>query len=317
MTAQQEIYRLDGRRLFLAGHNGLVGSALRRRLARETCEVITAERAALDLTRQADVEAFMGDAKPDCVVIAAARVGGILANSNYPVEFLGDNLLIITNLIRASHDCGIDRLLLLGSSCIYPKSAPQPISEDALLSGALEPTNEAYAIAKIAGLKLCAAYRKQFDRRYIAAMPTNLYGPHDRFDPEQAHVIPALMQKIHAAKRDASAQVEIWGSGAPLREFMHVDDLADALVFLLKHYDDAEHINVGTGREISIRDLAETIARVIGYDGAFIHDRSKPDGTQRKLLASTRLHGLGWTPSIDLEQGLEQVYRWYRENVRD
>ena len=251
------------------------------------------------------------------MIVAAATVGGILANSTYPVDFLNDNILIETNLISGAHECGIDRLLFLGSSCIYPREAPQPMREDALLTGPLEPTNQWYAIAKIAGIMLCRAYRQQYGRSYIAAMPTNLYGPGDNFDLNSSHVIPALMRKIDAAARERRPAVEIWGTGKPLREFMHVDDLADALVFLLKTYDEAEHINVGSGQEVTIAGLAELLAEVIGYRGELVFDRSKPDGSPRKALDSSRIAALGWKPRYSLAEGLEQTYAWYRTEFGD
>ncbi|HXG78769.1 MAG TPA: GDP-L-fucose synthase [Methyloceanibacter sp.] len=305
-------FELAGKRIFVAGHRGLVGNAVVRRLKREDAEIITVSRAELDLRDQGRTRAFLHETKPDIVVIAAAVVGGILANSTYPVDFLNDNLLISANLIAGAHECGIQRLLFLGSSCIYPREAPQPMREDALLTGPLEPTNQWYALAKIAGIMLCRAYRAQYGRSYIAAMPTNLYGPGDNFDLETSHVIPALMRKIDSAAREGQASVEIWGTGKPLREFMHVEDLADALVFLLKHYDGADHINVGSGEEVSIAELASLLAKVIGYRGQFVFDATKPDGPPRKALDCTRLASLGWRPRYDLASGLSQTYDWYR-----
>ncbi len=305
-------FQISGKRIFVAGHQGLVGKAVVRRLACEGVETITAPRAELDLRDQAATKAFIKDAAPDSVIVAAAVVGGILANSTYPVDFLNDNLLIETNLISGAHECGIDRLLFLGSSCIYPREAPQPMSEDTLLTGPLEPTNQWYAIAKIAGIMLCRAYRAQYGRSYIAAMPTNLYGPGDNFDLNASHVIPALMRKIDTAAHEGRSTVEIWGTGTPLREFMHVDDLADALVFLLKNYDAEKHINVGSGQEVTIAELAELLAEVIGYEGKLVFDSSKPDGPPRKALDCTRLAALGWKPRYDLASGLKQTYDWYR-----
>ncbi len=283
-----------------------------RRLAREDAKIVTVPRSDLDLRDQAATKAFLKEMLPDIVIVAAATVGGILANSTYPVDFLNDNLLIESNLISGAHECGIDRLLFLGSSCIYPREAPQPMREDALLTGPLEPTNQWYAIAKIAGIMLCRAYRAQYGRSYIAAMPTNLYGPGDNFDLNASHVIPALIRKIDTATREGRPTVEIWGSGRPLREFMHVDDLADALVFLLKTYDAEEHINVGSGEEITISQLASLVADIVGYTGRLDFDTSKPDGTPRKALDSTRIAALGWKPRYDLRSGLAQTYDWYR-----
>ena len=310
-------FALAGRRVFVAGHRGMVGSAILRRLASEGCIALTIGRAEVDLRRQQQVEDWMKIQKPDVVVIAAATVGGILANASRPAEFLYDNLAIAANLIEAAYRNKAAKVLFLGSSCIYPKFAPQPMAEDALLTGPLEPTNEWYAVAKIAGIKLCQAYRKQYGCDYISAMPTNLYGPGDNFDLTSSHVVPALMRKIDAAKRTNAASVEIWGSGTPKREFLYVDDLADACVFLLKHYSGYDHINVGTGEDLTIRELAETIARVVGYSGGFAYDRSKPDGTPRKLMDVSRLAALGWRASTSLMDGLKLSYDWYLANRRD
>ena len=307
-------FEIAGKRVFVAGHQGLVGSALTRRLRDEGATIVAASRAELDLRDQAATKVFLKDTAPEAVIVAAATVGGILANSTYPVDFLNDNLLIESNLIGGSHECGIERLLFLGSSCIYPREAPQPMREDALLTGPLEPTNQWYAVAKIAGIMLCRAYRAQYGRAYISAMPTNLYGPGDNFDLNNSHVIPALLRKIDAATRERRPDVEIWGTGAPLREFMHVDDLADALVFLLKTYDEDEHINVGSGQEVSIAELAALLSKVIGYEGELIFNSSKPDGPPRKALDSTRIAALGWTPGYSLKEGLENTYAWYREH---
>jgi GDP-L-fucose synthase len=307
-------YDIKNKRIFVAGHKGMVGSALVRRLGSEDCEVITAPRAELDLLNQEKVRAYLKAKTPDCVIVAAAYVGGILANSSYPVDFLYRNLQIQNNLIEGAHEAGINNLLFLGSSCIYPKFAEQPIQEDALLTGPLEPTNEWYAIAKIAGIKLCDAYRKQYGRQYISAMPTNLYGPFDNFNLESSHVLPALIRKAHAAKAAQAPDMTIWGTGAPLREFMHVDDLADGLVFLLQHYNGAGPINVGTGSEISILDLAALINDVVGFEGELLRDLDKPDGTPRKLMDSSKLRALGWSSSIDLKKGVEQTYQWFLEN---
>jgi len=301
-------FDLAGKRVWVAGHRGMVGSAVVRRLAREDCAVIQAGRDVLDLLDQAAVDAWMAETKPDVIVMAAAKVGGILANDTHPVDFLEDNLILQSNVIRAAHANDVQRLLFLGSSCVYPKMAPQPISEDSLLTGPLEATHEWYAIAKIAGVKLVQAYRKQFGRDWISAMPTNLYGPGDNYDLQSSHVLPALLRKFHEAKEAGQAEVVLWGSGTPLREFMHCDDLADALVFLLKHYSELEHINVGSGIEVSIRELAETIAKVVGYDATLTFDATKPDGTPRKLMDSTKLRSLGWAGARSLQDGITQTY---------
>lgn len=301
---------LRGRRVFVAGHRGMVGSAIVRRLARESCSIVTAARAQLDLTRQAEVEAFMQEEHPDVVIIAAARVGGIMANSTYPASFLAENLMIETNLLEAAHRAGVQRLLFLGSSCIYPRDATQPIAETALLTGALEATNEWYAIAKIAGIKLCQAYRRQYGHDYISAMPCNLYGPGDNFHPDNSHVIPAMLRRFHMAVQNGDASVTCWGSGLPRREFLHVDDLADSCCFLLKHYSAEEHINVGTGSDITIRELATEIARVTGFTGRIDWDRSKPDGTMLKCLDVSRLTALGWRPRISFAEGLAGTFDW-------
>ena len=305
------MFALEGKRIWVAGHNGMVGSAVVRRLANENCEVVTSPRTALDLTRQSDVEAFLMREKPDAIVLAAARVGGILANETYPADFLYDNLMIEANIFAAAHKAGVDRLLFLGSSCIYPREAPQPIDEDALLTGPLEATNQWYAVAKIAGIKLAQSYRQQFGRNYISAMPTNLYGQGDNFDLSSSHVLPALLRKAHEAKVSNAKSITIWGTGSPLREFLHADDCADALVFLLKNYSDARHINVGSGHELSILELTRLVSRVVGFTGEIVHDRSKPDGTPRKLMSSARLNAMGWTPRIPLEQGIADTYRWF------
>jgi GDP-L-fucose synthase len=308
-------YDLKGKRVFVAGHRGMVGAALVRRLATEDCEIVVLERREGDLRDQAAVRAFMADRRPDAVILAAARVGGIQANDTYPADFLYDNLMIEANVIEAAFRQEVEKLLFLGSSCIYPRLAPQPITEDALLTGPLEPTNEWYAIAKIAGIKLCQAYRRQHGCDYIAAMPTNLYGPGDNFDLEKSHVIPALIRKAHEAKLRGDDRLVIWGTGKPLREFLHVDDAADALVHLLKVYSGAEHVNVGSGVDLPIIDLAHLVARVVGFAGRIETDPSKPDGTPRKLMDASRLRALGWTPRRDLEAGLADAYRWFRENV--
>ncbi|MET3598501.1 GDP-L-fucose synthase [Martelella mangrovi] len=309
-------YDLAGKRIWVAGHRGMVGGAVVRRLAEEECEVITAGREVVDLLDQRAVKDYMDKTRPDAVIIAAAKVGGILANDTHPVDFLYDNLMIEMNLIHAAHQADVERVLFLGSSCIYPKMAPQPIPEDSLLTGPLEPTNEWYAIAKIAGIKLCQAHRKQYGRDWISAMPTNLYGPGDNYDLKSSHVLPALLRKFHEAKLSGQKEVVVWGSGTPLREFLHCDDLADALVFLLKEYSGYEHINVGSGVEVTIRELAETIADVVGYEATLTFDSTKPDGTPRKLMDSGRLNAMGWNNVRSLKDGLRQTYDLFlRERV--
>lgn len=302
-------FDLKGKRLWVAGHRGMVGGALVRRLAQEECEVITVGRDVIDLVNQQAVYDWMAKNKPDAVVLAAARVGGIHANNSYPVDFLYENLMIEANIIHAAHECDVDRVLFLGSSCIYPKFAEQPLREESLLTGALEPTNEWYAIAKIAGIKLIQAYRKQYGRDWISAMPTNLYGPGDNYDLTSSHVLPALLRKFHEAKTQGAKEVVIWGTGSPRREFMHCDDLADALVFLLKNYSGYEHVNVGSGVEVTIKELAELIAEVVGYDAILTWDRTKPDGTPRKLLDSRRLREMGWANARPLKDGITSTYR--------
>lgn len=302
-------FDLQNKRIFVAGHRGMVGQALIRRLAQEPCEVLTVGRDRLDLTRQADVEDWMAQSRPDAVILAAAKVGGIDANSRFPVDFLYDNLMIEANVIRAAAAAGIDRLLFLGSSCIYPKHADQPIREEALLTGPLEPTNEWYAVAKIAGIKLCQAYRQQYGLDFVSAQPTNLYGPGDNYDLETSHVLPALLRKFHDAKERGEQRVVLWGTGAPLREFLHVDDLADALVFLLQHYADPIPINIGSGEEVSIRELADLIAEIVGYRADLTFDESKPDGTPRKRLDTSRLTALGWSHARSLRAGIADTYK--------
>jgi GDP-L-fucose synthase len=317
---------MDGRgqTIFVAGHRGMVGSAIVRRLQELGHErILTADRQALDLLDQAAVRQFFAEHRIDQVYLAAAKVGGIHANNTYPAEFIHDNLLIQTNVIHAAHMSGVDRLLFLGSSCIYPKLAEQPMREDALLTGVLEPTNEPYAIAKIAGIKMCESYNRQYGRRYRSVMPTNLYGPNDNFHPENAHVLPALMRRLHEAKAEGRATVTVWGTGRAMREFLHVDDMARASVFVMEMDDalyaantrpDLSHINVGTGEDCTIRQLAEALARVIGYEGDLAFDATKPDGTPRKLMDVSRLTAMGWRPQIGLEDGLRQTYRWFLEN---
>jgi GDP-L-fucose synthase len=308
-------YDLTGRRIYVAGHRGMVGAALVRRLARENCTVLTAGRADVDLKRQAEVEAWVAAQKPDAVIVAAAKVGGILANDSLPADFLYDNLMIEANLVEASHRAGVQKLLFLGSSCIYPRLAPQPMREDSLLTGPLEPTNEWYAVAKIAGIKLAQAYRRQHGADFISAMPTNLYGPHDNFDLQSSHVLPALLRKAHEAKLAGAKSMQIWGTGSALREFLHVDDCADALVFLLKDYSGAEHVNVGSEEEISILGLAQLIAEVVGFTGEIVTDPGKPDGTPRKLMDGSKLRDMGWRPKVGLREGIAETYRWYLANA--
>ncbi|HEY0329460.1 MAG TPA: GDP-L-fucose synthase [Rhodopseudomonas sp.] len=314
-AVQKTPFAIKGRKIWVAGHRGMVGSAIVRRLQSEDCEIITASRSELDLRVQADVARFIETQRPAAIFLAAAKVGGILANSRHPAEFLYENLVIETNIIHAAWQAGVEKLLFLGSSCIYPKFAQQPISESELLAGKLEPTNEAYAIAKIAGLKLCEAYRQQYGARFVSCMPTNLYGPHDNFDLTSSHVLPALLAKVHQAKLQNSPSVEIWGSGAPRREFLHVDDLADATIHLMKFHESAVPLNVGTGVDVTILELAETIKQVVGYQGSFVFDRSKPDGTPRKLLDVTAIARLGWTHRIALRDGVTQTYAWYKDNI--
>jgi GDP-L-fucose synthase len=305
---------MSGKRIWVAGHNGMVGSAVARCLAARGDDVLKAGRDTLDLCQQSAVQAWLQHHRPDAIVLAAAKVGGIYANDAYPADFIYENLAIETNVIHAAHVAGIDRLVFLGSSCIYPKFAPQPIKEDALLSGALEPTNEWYAIAKIAGIKLCQAHRKQHGRRYISVMPCNLYGPGDNFDPLNSHAMAALIRRFHEAKAADRPEVAVWGTGRPMREFLHVEDLARAVVFLLDNYDGAEPINCGAGSDVSIATLADIIAGVVDYRGKIVFDPTKPDGTPRKLMDSSRIATLGWKPQISLQDGIAATYRWYLEN---
>jgi GDP-L-fucose synthase len=310
----EDLFPLEGRRVWVAGHRGLVGSAVARRLARAGATVLGVPRADLDLRRPAEVEGWLDANRPDAIVLAAGTVGGILANDSRPAEFLHDNLAIADAVIHGAWRTGVRRLLFLGSSCIYPRLAPQPMAEAALLTGPLEPTNQWYAIAKIAGIRLCQAYRRQYGCDFVSAMPTNLYGPGDNFDPESSHVLPAIIRKVHAAKVEGRETVEIWGTGAPLREFLHVDDLADALVFLLQHYSAEDHVNVGSGAEVSIADLYRLVAEVVGWEGRFVFDTTKPDGMPRKLLDGSRLAAMGWRPTIALLDGLRQTYAWFLEH---
>jgi GDP-L-fucose synthase len=308
-------YDLGGRRVWVAGHRGMVGAALVRRLRATGCEILTAGREEVDLVRQDAVERWMERARPHAVLLAAARVGGIVANDTRPADFIYDNLMIEANVVHAAWKTGVEKLLFLGSTCIYPRLAPQPLDEESLLTGPLEPTNEWYAIAKIAGIKLCQAYRRQHGARFISAMPTNLYGPHDNYDLLHSHVVGALMVKIHRAKLAGAPSVEVWGTGTPRREFLHVDDCADACVFLLENYDDAGIVNIGVGSDVTIAEFAETLARVIGWSGRFDYDRSRPDGTPRKLVATGRINALGWRARIGLEEGLRSAYAWFVANA--
>jgi GDP-L-fucose synthase len=303
-------------RIYVAGHRGLVGSSILRRLRAEGFDnVLTATRGELDLRDQAAVNDWFRRHRPEFVFLVAGTVGGILANSTRPAEFIYDNLMIHATVVHAAHLHGVRRLLYLGSSCIYPRDCPQPIREEYLLTGLLEPTNEPYAVAKISGIKLCQAYRRQYGSDFISAMPTNLYGPHDNFDLQSSHVLPALLRKFHDARAAGLDEVSVWGTGAPRREFLHVDDLADACLFLMRHYDDDGHINVGTGEDLSIRELAETLREVVAPGARLVFDPSKPDGTPRKLLDVSRLHALGWRHRIDLPAGIRSTYEWFLANV--
>jgi GDP-L-fucose synthase len=314
MSEKAVPYTLTGKRVWVAGHNGMVGAALVRRLARENCTLLTASRRELDLRRQSDVEAFVARTRPQAVFLAAARVGGIVANDRSPADFLYENIMIAANVIEASRRVGVEKLLNLGSTCVYPKFAPQPIPEDALLTGPLEPTNQWYAVAKIAAIKLCDAYRREHSCDFISAMPTNLSGPNDNFDLEASHVIPALIAKMALAKDEDRSEVVLWGTGTPKREFLHVDDCADALVYLMQNFSGEGPVNVGTGTDVTIRELAELIARIVQFQGRLVFDAAKPDGTPRKLADVTRLKSLGWSARIPLADGLAETYTWFREN---
>jgi GDP-L-fucose synthase len=303
-----KLFGLEGKRIYVAGHTGMVGSAIVRRLATIPGEIITVPRAVVDLERQDQTEAFLNARKPDVVIVAAAKVGGIHANSVYPAEFISVNLAIARNTIDSSYKAGVQKLLFLGSSCIYPRLAHQPMVEDELLSGALEPTNEWYAVAKIAGIKLCQAYRRQYGADFISVMPTNLYGFGDNYHPENSHVVAALIRRFHEAKHRRAPSVTVWGTGAPLREFLFVDDLADACVFVLEHYSDAQHVNVGSAQEITIADFAKLVAEIVGYQGRLVFDTSRPDGVPRKLLDSSKLNAMGWRARTPLREGLARTY---------
>jgi GDP-L-fucose synthase len=308
------MYSLSGKRVWVAGHRGMVGSAIMRRLDSEGCEVLVASRQDADLRDQAATMAWIEKARPDAIFLAAAKVGGILANDTYPADFLYDNLMIEANIINGAFKVGVEKLMFLGSSCIYPKFAPQPITEDAMLTGALEPTNEWYAIAKIAGIKLADAYRKQHGADYISGMPTNLYGPGDNFDLNSSHVMPALIRKAHEAKLSGAPSITIWGTGTPRREFLHVDDCADACVHLMKNYSAAGHVNIGSGEDVTILELTRLVCDTVGFKGEIVHDLTKPDGTPRKLMSADKLRAMGWQPRIELKDGISAVYKWFLEN---
>jgi GDP-L-fucose synthase len=308
------IYSLSGKRVWVAGHRGMVGAALVRQLEKENCTILTVGRDELDLRDSVAVGAWMKANAPQAVILAAAKVGGIVANDTYPADFLFDNLAIETDIIHGAFQTGVEKLLFLGSSCIYPKFAPQPITEDALMTGPLEPTNEWYAVAKIAGIKLCQAYRRQHGCDFISALPTSLYGPGDNFDLTTSHVIPALMRKAHESKQTKAKSLTIWGTGTPRREFLHVDDCANALVYLLKNYSGDQHVNVGSGTDVTIDELAGYVLEAVGFNGALEHDTSKPDGTPRKLMSNDKLAAMGWTPKISLKDGLRATYQWFAEH---
>ena len=311
----ETVFPLKGKRVWVAGHRGMVGSALVRRLAQEECAVLIAERSEVDLMRQDDVDRWLKDARPDAVFVAAARVGGILANSSRPADFLYENLIISANVAEAAHRRGVAKLMMLGSSCIYPRLAPQPIPEEALLTGPLEPTNQWYAVAKIAALKLAQAYRQQHGDDFISAMPTNLYGPGDNFDLKEAHVLPSLLRKAHEAKARGDGRLVMGGTGEPRREFLHVDDCADALVFLMKTYSGESQINVGSGEDLTIRELAELVCEVVGFKGQIVSDTSIPNGMPRKLMSASRLRAMGWAPRIPLKAGVRDYYGWFLANA--
>lgn len=304
-----------GAKIYVAGHRGLVGSAIVRNLEEKGyTNIICRTHKELDLTNQEAVRAFFEQERPEYVFLAAAKVGGIHANNTYPADFIYENLMIQNNVIKAAHDFEVKKLLFLGSTCIYPKMAPQPIKEEYLLTGSLEETNEAYAVAKIAGLEMCKFFKRQYGDNFISCMPTNLYGPNDNFDLKNSHVLPALIRKFHEAKVNNSEAVEVWGTGTPLREFLYVDDMADACVFLMENYDGEQHVNIGTGEEVSIRELAETVKEVVGFDGELVFNTEMPDGTPRKLTTVDKLHGLGWKHKVSLDKGIRLAYNWFLEN---
>lgn len=308
--------KLDSK-IYVAGHRGLVGSAILRRLQRDGyTNLLYRTSAELDLRDKGAVDRFFAEEKPEFVFLAAAKVGGIVANNEFPADFIRDNLMIQTNVIDASYRNNVTKLLFLGSTCIYPKLAPQPLKEEYLLTGPLEPTNDAYALAKISGIKMCQSYNKQYGTTYISAMPTNLYGENDNFDLQSSHVLPALIRKFHEAKEKNKASVEIWGTGTPKREFLYSDDLADACLFLMQHYNDDEIINIGVGEDVTIRELAETIREVVGFEGELMFDTSKPDGTPRKLVDTSKINGLGWSADVGLQDGVHRAYNWYLENMK-
>jgi GDP-L-fucose synthase len=308
-------YSLSGKRVWVAGHRGMVGGAIVRRLAREGCEVLAVGREAVDLTRQAQTEGWMAAARPQAIFLAAGRVGGIHANDTYPAQFIYENLAIVTNVIHAAHKVGVEKLLFLGSSCIYPREASQPMAESALLTGPLEPTNEWYAVAKIAGIKLCQAYRRQHGCDFVAAMPTNLYGPGDNFHPQESHVPAALLRRFHEAKLARAAEATVWGTGRPRREFMHVEDAADACVHLMRHYSGHTHVNVGTGTDVSIAEFAGLVRATVGFEGRIVFDTGRPDGAPRKVMDVAGLKALGWTAPTTLEAGLKLYYAWFLANA--
>ena len=306
-----------GAKIYVAGHRGLVGSAIVRNLEEKGyTNIICRTHKELDLTNQEAVRAFFEQERPEYVFLAAAKVGGIHANNTYPADFIYDNVMIKNNIIKAAHDFEVKKLLFLGSTCIYPKMAPQPIKEEYLLTGALEETNEAYAVAKIAGLEMCKFFKRQYGDNFISCMPTNLYGPNDNFDLKNSHVLPALIRKFHEAKINNSEVVEVWGTGTPLREFLYVDDMADACVFLMENYDGEQHVNIGTGEEVSIRELAETVKEVVGFEGELVFNTDMPDGTPRKLTTVDKLHGLGWKHKVSLNEGIKLAYDWFLENYK-
>ena len=308
-------FQMENTKVWIAGHRGLVGGAIAKRLSRENCTIVTIDRDELDLRDQVGVKKWLEKEKPSIIILAAAKVGGIVANSTQPADFLYDNLVIETNIIKAAHEIEVKKLLFLGSSCIYPRDAKQPMVEEELLTGPLEKTNESYAIAKISGLKMCEAFRTQYGCDFISAQPTNLYGEGDKFDPEMGHVIPALMVKAHKGKLNNSPKLNVWGSGTPKREFLYIHDLADALVHLLKNYSGKSHINIGTGEEFSIKQLAEKICDVVGVQGELVFDTTKPDGSPRKLVNNSRLAEMGWKSKTSLDEGLAKTYKWYLDNV--